>query len=311
MDDNEMKVEIFTSMDDMRKNCQSSKGAQRIFDACVNVLDCGEDFKLDPCPDYPPLSFTEPAKKCLEIDLYWKDTIQNRQDIKAFAEALQYGDVRINNEPVIDPKMVYEEDAVIFRPSDHELEKTRQELESIIEKAELPFSVGFTDEIPFVDDTTHRFILSQPIHVDIDTKTAPELKQSCIILPVKDFNIQRISQAITDDYFRIGPQTRANDYIFSQFQPDGDVNDYQPFYQAFEEIHRNVGELASVLQDYTHQKYQEHFRESLGKDAAERMARRSIEATAKCGEAADISEPKLQKMLSDACKLTQQKASAR
>jgi len=299
MEDNDMKIEILTSMDDMKRNCQKSRGAQRIFDACVDVLDCEENVTLDTHPEYPPLSFAEPAKECLAFDLHWKDTVQNRQDFKEFAEALQYGDVRINGNPIIEPKMVYEADADLFRPSNREMEQTRQELESIIEKAKLPFSVDFADEIPFVEEDSHRFLLSQPVHVDIDTDTAPELKQSYIVLPVKDFNIQRISQAVTDDYFRVGSMTRANQYIFSQFQPSHDVDDFKPFYQAFENIHQNVCELASVLQDYTHQKYQECFCEGLGKDAALRMASRSIATATRNGEAAGISEAKLKKLVTE------------
>lgn len=302
MEDNDMKIEILTSMDDMQRNCQKGKGAQRIFDACMDVLDCGENVVLDTHPAYPPLSFAEPAKECLEFDLHWKDTVQNRRDFKEFAEALQYGDVRINGNPIIEPKMVYETDADLFRPANREMEKTRQELEDIIEKAELPFSVDFADELPFVEEDSHCFLLSQPVHVDIDTDTAPELKLSCIFLPVKDFNIQRITQAVTDDYFRVGSMSRANNYLFSQFQSNSNVDDFTPFYQAFEKIHQNVGELASVLQDYTHQKYQECFRERLGKDAALRMTSRSIDTATRNGEASGISEAKLKKLITDSIK---------
>lgn len=295
--DKDMKVEIITTFEDMMKHCQKGEGARRIFDACYDVYSYHEDIEMEPRPDYIPLAFGKPVKPCLEFDLHWKDTEENRMDLRSFAQALQYGSVTINGEPVIEPKMVWEEQAGIFRPSNREMEETRKELEGIIEKAKLPFSVDFTDELPFVESKGHQFMISQPTNLDIEEVTPMNLRRSCLFLPVKAFNMERIAQEVTNDFFRKESIDRANEYIENQLRTSGDVV-YEPVYRAFDDMQKNVGELAFALQDYVHTKYQERFAETLGKGAQERHAERVLEGITQGCQEVGINETKMKKLVS-------------
>ena len=259
-----MDIEIITSMQELENHPIKYHAADEVRRKLLELYYIAGNH-YDYChADYPVSG--EPGdsahlEKAVRFHFDSKEHIRNtaltreitEDALCAFAHSLQFGIVKADGKPVIEPKMslVYDEDG-FYRPSDAAMEKTLHELKDIIRDSKLPINVMFIEG----DRNTlgFQFLQENPLpyctgYMEDDVPT--------IRLSPEDYNLSRVSDALAEACMNYHPEHltqkwRAN---FEEDVPDVQYDELsRQVDEAYQNIHQNFCKLALAVRDRVNEK---------------------------------------------------------
>jgi len=199
----------------------------------------------------------EGRPKAVTFQYYTDDTPELRQQLKEFAECMEFGIVRADNKAVIEPKMVYDIEFEFYRPNDKKMLEMKEQLRGIAKDAGVPIEVNFIKEMEDEEAYHAKFAFYDTRNVANGNGIS---QYNSIFLDPQEYTLPQIADAVAKDYVKNTLDTRMEiarrEFHFIDGQ-DLSEEQEKATRKDLNQIRKDFGKFAVALQSRVNERHQQ------------------------------------------------------